>query len=70
MFRRFKKLKPHHQVMMALLIGIAVVLFWRGIWGIFDLYLFPENLELSMWTSIVLGLIILSATHYITKELM
>jgi len=51
------------------LIGLSVVAFWRGAWGIMDTYLFPNNYELSSWVSILIGLIILYFTHYWTKEL-
>jgi hypothetical protein len=53
----------------ALLIGIAVVSFWRGAWGLMDLYLFPDNPPLSFIVSLVIGLTILISTHYLIKEL-
>jgi hypothetical protein len=43
----------------ALVIAFAVVSFWRGIWGLMDLYLFPNNFALSFWISTILGVIIL-----------
>jgi len=42
-----------------LLIAIGVVFVWRGIWGITDLYLFPNNPTLSLIVSIMIGLVIL-----------
>ena len=48
-----------HPVFHSILIGTAVVLFWRGMWGVLDLYLFPENEALSFITSIMLGILIL-----------
>jgi len=69
MFHRIKKLEPFKQALFALLIGVAVVSFWRGSQGLMDLYLFPGNIELSFWFSIAFGLLILAATHYWTKEL-
>ncbi|MBU0766962.1 hypothetical protein KKF55_04250 [Patescibacteria group bacterium] len=48
-----------HPVFHSILIGTAVVLFWRGMWGVLDLYLFPENEALSFVTSILLGILIL-----------
>lgn len=38
---------------------LGVVLFWRGIWGLTDLYLFPNQPELSYLISILGGLLIL-----------
>jgi len=69
MLQRYKKLGTIQKILFAVLIGIAVVAFWRGSWGIMDVYLFPNNYEISSWASITLGLIILYATHYLTKEL-
>ena len=37
----------------------AIVLIWRGIWGLADLYLFPKDETLSLFFSIIIGLIIL-----------
>ncbi|MBT3865670.1 hypothetical protein HOF78_01030 [Candidatus Woesearchaeota archaeon] len=69
MFHRVKKLKPFNQAVFTLMIGFAVVAFWRGAWGIMDVYLIPDNYELSSWVSIIIGLFILWITHYWTKEL-
>lgn len=69
MFHRLKKLEPLKQAMFTLLIGLSVVAFWRGAWGIMDIYLLPNNYEISSWISIFIGLIILASTHYWTKEL-
>ena len=55
--------------MFAILIAFAVVLFWRGSWGLMDEYLFPSNYRLSLWTSLFLGLIILILTRHAIKEL-
>jgi len=38
---------------------LGVVLFWRGVWGLTDLYLFPNQPELSYLISILGGLLIL-----------
>lgn len=68
-FKKFHKLRTMHQIVVALFVGFAVVAFWRGIWGLLDLYLFPDNYILSLWASLILGLVILAATHYTIKEL-
>ena len=39
--------------------GIAIIMFWRGLWGLMDLYLFPGNLTLSYSVSAVVGLMII-----------
>lgn len=63
-------MKSKHQILFAILIAFAVVSFWRGVWGLMDEYLFPNNYQLSLWISLVLGVVILIVTNYVTKELM
>ena len=48
-----------------ILIAFAVVSFWRGVWQLSDLYLFPNNYLLSNLVSLIIGIIIL----YFTKHL-
>lgn len=43
----------------------AIVLFWRGIWGLLDVYLFPHNYVLSCLISVLAGIIIL----YFSKKI-
>ncbi len=70
MFKKISKMKFHHQSLFAIIIAFAVISFWRGVWGLMDEYLFPENYKLSLWISLISGIVILIATHYATKELM
>ena len=65
--KKIKKRKS--KIMFAILIAFAVILFWRGAWGLMDEYLFPSNYRLSLWTSLFLGLIILILTRHAIKEL-
>lgn len=44
---------------LALMLGIAAVAFWRGIWGLADLYFFPSNYNLSLILSAIIGIVIL-----------
>ncbi len=53
-----------------ILIAMAVVLFWRGAWGLMDLYVFPENDLLSYVVSLVVGIGILFATQKLADELL
>lgn len=64
------KKKKTHKIWFALLIGTAVVSFWRGMWGIMDVLIFPNDYLASSIVSLGLGLSILAITHYIVKELM
>ena len=62
--------KKSKRMLFAILIGFAVVSFWRGLWGLMDLYLFPANKTLSFSVSILIGIIILLFTNKLIKELM
>ena len=61
-----RKLK---QVFYALIIGLAVVAFWRGAWGVMDVLVFPNNYFLSSIITLVAGLILLFFTKHLAKEL-
>lgn len=63
-------MKSEHQAIFAVLIAIGVVAVWRGLWGLMDLYLLPQDEATSFSLSILIGLAILGATHYTVKELM
>ena len=69
MLRRFSRLKQRHQLIFAVVIGFAVVAFWRGSWGLMDIYLLPGNYEASFWASLLLGIAILIISHMAVKEL-
>ncbi|MBW2977044.1 hypothetical protein KY347_06375 [Candidatus Woesearchaeota archaeon] len=69
MWNKFKQMSKFKQILFALLIGFAVVSFWRGVWGLLDIYLLPDNFELSLWISLVMGVVVLIGTHYTVKEL-
>lgn len=69
MFNKLNKMKLSHQTLFAIIIAFAVISFWRGIWGLMDVYLVPNNYVISSWISMFLGLGILVITHYVTKEL-
>ncbi len=69
MFRHFAKLEKSHQTLFALIIGASVVMFWRGMWGLLDLLLFPENPPLSFFVSLLAGIVILAGCDYLSREL-
>ena len=46
-----------------IIIALAIIMFWRGIWGLMDYYLFPDNPLLSHILSIVIGILILYSTE-------
>ena len=42
-----------------LIIAIGIVLIWRGVWGLLDIFLFPSIPVLSFSVSIALGVVLL-----------
>lgn len=70
MFKKISEMKSHHQLIFSILIAFAMISFWRGVWGLMDVYLFPDNHVLSLWVSLLLGILTLIVTNYATKELM
>ena len=59
-YRKLKKIFFHHLHPKNLISqSIAVVLVWRGVWGLLDLYFIPENPFLSYSVSCLIGVILL-----------
>lgn len=54
----------------ALVIGFAIIAFWRGIWGLLDIYLFPNYLVLSYLISVLIGILILILTRNLIRTLL
>lgn len=42
-----------------LLAVVAVVMMWRGLWGLLDLYLWPENPKRSNLVSFIVGFVLI-----------
>ncbi|HBI33643.1 MAG TPA: hypothetical protein DEA43_03430 [Candidatus Moranbacteria bacterium] len=66
MFKHHKKKNPF---LYHLISGIGLIIFWRGIWGLMDVYLFPGNPTLSHSIAITLGLVILYFNDFSISEL-
>lgn len=62
-----QKFELHHPVCTSLLIATAVISFWRGLWGMMDTYLFPEQEFLSYAVSILIGIVLLLLHHGFTR---
>ena len=67
MFNKLSRMKSHHQTIFAIVILFAIISFWRGIQGLMDMYLIPDNYEMSLWSSVAIGLGILIAAHYVAS---
>lgn len=61
--------KKKHPFLKILLIALAAILFWRGVWGLIDLYLFPDNPLISNLVSLILGIILLFTTRTLAEDL-
>ena len=65
-----RKINNHlKKVSYTILIAFAIILFWRGIWGLMDAHLFPKNHTLSYIISIIVGIIILYKTETLVGKL-
>jgi hypothetical protein len=48
--------------------ALAIISFWRGVWGLMDIYLLPNNHSLSLIISVLIGLILLIIIKLIIKK--
>lgn len=67
MYPKFKNLKTHHQLIWSLVIVVSLVSIWRGVWGLMDAFIFPNNFLLSVITTLFAGIIMITVTHYKLK---
>jgi len=65
MLRRFTGLKRRHQLGFGIFLSVGIISLWRGIWGLSDIYLFPDDKTLSYISSFIIGLGIIAATDYL-----
>ena len=64
-YRKLKRIFIHHLHPKNLIFqSIAVVLVWRGVWGLMDLYFFPHHPLIAYTISCLAGVILL----YIGRE--
>ena len=60
--RRFKKIAE------AMAVWVGIILFWRGIWVVADVWLYPEDLLISGIISLFAGVLILLLTRNFVKQ--
>ena len=68
-FSQFKELKQIHQMFFSLIVFIGIILVWRGVYNIMNQYWFPDYPIFSDISGIIVGLIILAATHYASSKM-
>ncbi len=66
--RIMSSLKTQQPILWNLLGLSAVVTVWRGLWGLMDEYLFPNNYKLSLWVSVFWGILLLGAMDILQNE--
>ncbi len=66
--QKVKRFERKHHIFAAMLIGSAVVLVWRGVWNLADVYLFPNQDVASAVVCIVIGFLVLYARDFDFKE--
>jgi ABC-type Fe3+-siderophore transport system permease subunit len=66
--RKVKRFEHRHHILAAMLVGIAIVLLWRGVWELADIYIFPNQDIVSAVVCIVVGFTILYLRDFDLKE--
>ena len=51
------KLENKRTTLNSLIIVVAIIMLWRGVWGLLDIYLFPDIPTLSYVVSISMGIL-------------
>ncbi len=72
MLNGFHQLKLHHQFIFTVILGVAIVAFWWGIWGFMDDYFLPKHrwLWLKYLAAVVFSLLVLTASHFLVQGLL
>jgi len=72
--KSFATLRKRNKVAFTIIVGIAIILFWKGTWGvmdiIFDKFLFQGHLFWSNVAAAVIGFALLSAAGLVLDRLM
>jgi hypothetical protein len=66
---KLAELKARHPNGNAIVIIFAIIMLWRGAWGLLDTYFFPGNPTLSYLVSIALGVLILYLDNFSVENL-
>jgi Fuseless len=63
------RLKLEHPTANAILVIVAIIMLWRGVWELLNLYLFPGSPTFSNLLTIALGALILRLDNFSLKDL-
>jgi len=69
MAKKRRYISHFRKTIYTILIAFAIISFWRGVWGLMDLYLIPESHAISFLISIFIGILILSQTKNLLNHL-
>lgn len=65
----YRKFKKKYRIAHILMVFFAIILFWRAVWGILDMYLFPDQKLLGYILSLGVAFAILYFDDFHLKEL-
>jgi hypothetical protein len=63
------RLKLEHPTVNAILVIVAIIMLWRGVWELLNIYLFPGSPTFSNLLTIALGALILHLDDFSLKDL-
>lgn len=57
----------HRDIIFWVILNVGVVLFWRGSWGLMDLYVFPKSIKKSYAVSLFVGIFFLVVAYVVSN---
>lgn len=68
MWNNLVKMNRVQQIIISLIVGVSIVAFWRGLWGLFDMYISPSDPTVRFWFLFISGFVVLVGTHHAVKQ--
>lgn len=65
----FKNFLYKYHLLDSIVVVVAIIMLWRGIWGLMDMYLFPGNPLISYSVSVGVGLLLLFLDDFKLTEI-
>lgn len=65
----YKKFRRKYRILHVLLMATAIVMFWRGVWGLLDVFLIPHHELVSSLLSIFIAFVVLYIDDFHLREL-
>ncbi len=59
MYKYLKRFLDDRKPLRVIIDAVAVIIVWRGVWGLFDLYVFPDNQLFSYIASLCIGTLLM-----------